>query len=510
MPWRSALPALLVGLIACGGPATLEQTAGSGAPEIPNWPLTVKKLGTFASGVVDAGATDSLAWAPSTDRLLVVDEETPAIRVLDISDPLDPKQTEQMDLSEFGAELVNVVTHSDFVAAALITEEGGSVVFFDDSFQHLSTLNVTGSPEMMVISPDGRTIAVALEAWVAAEPEAEPAGAVALVYPGDDVSTIGDADVAVVSLAALDLSLLNLDELGMDEESARAVLEPETLAFTPDGDQLWVCLQEVNALMALDTAEAQILTAWSLGSQDRSLPGWELDFANDGEINLANLPVRTLYQPDAIQTFATASGEVLIVTANEGEVPDDAVTLAEFDGERGGGFMVSPAASQAAGVPVGFGGRSLSLWQTDGSRVFDSARQFEDVIARETPESFNMTSKGGPESMDELSDSTGPTPESVVVGSLDGRTYAMVGLDGTSGVLVYDLSDPSAPEFERYLVNRDLGLPFDDPEAGDIGPDGLLFISADQSPTGVALLAIGYEVSGTVTVYELRHEAEPA
>jgi len=39
--------------------------------------------------------------------------------------------------------------------------------------------------------------------------------------------------------------------------------------------------------------------------------------------------------------------------------------------------------------------------------------------------------------------------------------------------------------------------------AGDLGPEGFKFISAEQSPTGKPMLAAAHEISGTTALYEI-------
>jgi hypothetical protein len=121
---------------------------------------------------------------------------------------------------------------------------------------------------------------------------------------------------------------------------------------------------------------------------------------------------------------------------------------------------------------------------------------------------FNSNSEEAP-SFDTRSENKGPEPEGVVVGEHLGRTYAFVGLERTGGIVVYDVAQPTSPQFETYVNPRDFSAEYELPDepgdigtAGDVGPEGLAFIPFFLSPNGRALLVAANEVSGT-TVYEL-------
>ena len=85
-----------------------------------------------------------------------------------------------------------------------------------------------------------------------------------------------------------------------------------------------------------------------------------------------------------------------------------------------------------------------------------------------------------------------------------GKRYAFVGLERIGGIMVYDVSVPNSPAFVLYdNSTRDWE---GDPEmgtAGDLGPEGLIVIAAEDSPIGEPLLVVANEVSGTVRVYQL-------
>lgn len=156
-----------------------------------------------------------------------------------------------------------------------------------------------------------------------------------------------------------------------------------------------------------------------------------------------------------------------------------------------------------------YGARSFSIFDEDGQLVWDSGDQFEQRLAELNPDWFN--SDHAERNFDNRSDNKGPEPEGVTLGKISDKTYAFIGLERIGGVMVYDISKPEAPTFVTYVNSRDFSVDTDAVDqkatpdaAGDLGPEGLIFISAEDSPNGKPLLVVGNEVSGTTAVYEIK------
>ncbi len=146
------------------------------------------------------------------------------------------------------------------------------------------------------------------------------------------------------------------------------------------------------------------------------------------------------------------------------------------------------------------GGRSFSIWTTDGQQVYDSGSDFERIVANSNPAFFNASNDD--RAFDSRSDNKGRSRKAVTVGQIGKRTLAFVGLERMGGVMVYDVTTPTSPVFVQYVNNRDFTVdPADAVAAKDLGPEGVIFIDAKDSPTRAPMLVVANEVSGTVTLY---------
>ena len=199
-----------------------------------------------------------------------------------------------------------------------------------------------------------------------------------------------------------------------------------------------------------------------------------------------------------------------------------------------------------------YGARSFSIWREDGTRVYDSGNELERIVgsfaspagptnpyaaplvldgptvpvakSRGCPLSASITTdippattpansnhEEGP-TFDNRSDNKGPEPEGVTLGKVGPGTFAFIGLERAGGIVVYDVSDPAAPRFVQYINPRDFTADYvtagietegNWEDAGDLGPEGLVFVSGEESPTGAPLLIVSNEVSGTTTIYSI-------
>lgn len=344
-----------------------------------------------------------------------------------------------------------------------------------------------------------------------------------LDFGGETLEEQTPDDLAAAGITTLNkVKVTNLPSIGYLPSD-----KPEGLALLDDGR---LAVLNDNDFGLEPGAEAVQLGIISFTGDN----GLDASDRDDG-INITNEPVFGLFLPDAIATIE-ADGQTFYITANEGDDRDDAdsvpfgdavrvkdlgdVTSFGRDGlslderfdpileedEELGRLVISSIDGDLDGDGdldqiFTYGTRSFSIFDELGNLVFDSGDALEQITAAALPDEFNSTNDEN-DSFENRSDNKGPEPEGVAVGVVDGETYAFIGLERIGGVVVYNVSDPTAPEFVQYLNNRDFTGDAEEGTAGDLGAEGLAFISAEDSPTGRPALVVGNEVSGSTTFFD--------
>ena len=454
----------------------------------------------------------------------------------------------------------SLAVHGDLLAVVVEADdkqEQGVLMLFEISEFGLVTYKdyvfVGELPDMVTFTPDGKYALVANEGEPSDDYRIDPEGSVSVVEINDN-GTVGQ--VRRVSFEEFNKGGLRHAELdknvrifGRDATVAQD-LEPEYIAVSADSQTAFVSLQENNAKAIIDIQNAKVLDIVPLGFKDYG--EFTVDVSNkDGGVNLQKWSgVYGMYQPDTIASY-TVDGKTFVVSANEGDARDywyDSMSEKEclesgglkFDDEDGClGFTEevrvkkvdvssdhpnAEKAKSAAGLArlkitntlgdvdndgefeqlFSYGARSFSIWDNEGNLVFDSGDDFERITAELLGANFNNNddeTRG-----DNRSDDKGPEPEALALGEIDGRHYAFIGLERTGGIFMYDITTPDSPEYVRYVHNRDFSVDAEkQPEkSGDLSPEGMAFVPAEDSPTGSPLLVVGHEVSGTTVVYEIR------
>lgn len=513
--------------------------------------LELSAIGSYETGVFDKSAAEIVTYHAASQRLFVVNAQAGAIDVLDIADPSKPTKLYTIA----GQGIANsVAVRADGLGVVALEAEtktaAGSLLFFDataGSATPLGSVKVGSLPDMVTISADGKYAVVANEGEPADDFSSDPEGSISVITLPSTLSTPKQSAVKTATFNEFEaggskkldpqVRVFGPTPHGDDKPVSRN-LEPEYIALSPT--KAYAALQEANAVAEVDLATATVTAIRPLGFKDHSLAGNGLDASDkDGEINIRSFPgLKGAYMPDGINSY-TAGGKTYLVTANEGDarewgdyaegarvkdlgqdglapICEDSPASALSDSKDLGRLNISlESGLNEAGTCyeelVAFGSRSFSIWSTDGKQVFDSGDDFEKITSAANPEFFN--SNHSESNFEGRSDDKGPEPENLTIGTIGERSYAFVGLERVGGVMVYDITNPTASKFVTYFNNRDFAQSVEDGgdlgKAGDLGPEGLAFIPAADSPNGSPMLAIGNEVSGTTTLFEISGSAVP-
>lgn len=416
----------------------------------------------------------------------------------------------------------------------------------------LKKVTVGSLPDGVAFSPDGKYLVVANEGELSTtfySDGIDPEGSISIIpinlgMPSDSATTL---DFKALNVGGSRNSELPKDvRIGRAGASVAQDLEPEFVSISEDSKTAYVTLQENNAVAVVNLETKQISKILALGFKDY---GSKNKLAASDKIapttatppGLNYFPnLYGVYMPDGIASF-TLNGKTYFITANEGDDRDDflrndTLALGTAETKR---FASLTASLDATAFPADkvalwkdntvlgrltlmatdangkygdtdgdgdydrlyvLGGRSFSIWDAStGTQVYDSGEDVERIVYNNaSDDATNGTTLLNAAQMLGRLDNKGPEPESVVVGKVGSDTYAFIGLERASGILMYQITNPAKPKFVQYIRNTTTLAD------GDISPEGLKFIPADKSPTGQALLAVGHEVTGSVAIYQIK------
>lgn len=499
--------------------------------------ITLREASSIRTGSFANGACEIAAYDKTTHKVFVVNGATEQIDVYSIADLHNPQQLASLALPVAGGSPNSVATGAKgLVAVAIeapVKTDPGTVALYDNAGTLLASVQVGALPDMLTFTPNGSQILVANEGEPSDDYTADPEGTVSIITLPKNPAALSAADVRTVLFSAFNGASLDpsIRIYGTGATVAQD-LEPEYIAVDPSSRTAYVTCQENNALAVIDIPTAACTALRGLGFKDHSLPGNTLDASdrdngsNGPAYNPQNWPVLGMFQPDSIEAVRLGNA-VYCVTANEGDARGWAALNEEA---RVGSLTLDPTAFPNASTlkqnaNLGrltvsnrtgdtdddgdfdqlhvFGARSFSIWNAaTGALVYDSGDDFETIIAEKAPW-FHNANNDDNNTFDTRSDNKGPEPEALALGRIGSRVYAFIGMERSGGIMAYDITDPNQPAFVEYTTNRlYFGDPGDD-TAGDLGPEGLEFVPAADSPSKMPLLLVANEVSGSVTVYEI-------
>ncbi|MEM5017633.1 choice-of-anchor I family protein [Metabacillus indicus] len=504
--------------------------------------LQLEKIGNFSTGMTDkdGGVAEIVKYNSDNRKFYVINGKQQTIDIVSLAKLASGKKQElikEKSLDVAGAvnsttfqygdvTSIDIHTKKNIIAVAIQEADytkRGKIAVLDYEGNLLKTFDAGVQPDMVKISENGR--------YIVSADEGEPREGLEKGINPEGSVTIADLKSGSVKRTLFHDKNVIDDTVHIRNHGTKADavrdFEPEYIALDENGSTAYVTLQENNAIAAVDLKEGKVKSVKSLGYKDHSLPGNELDAARNDQIELERLPVLGAYMPDSV-AYMKIKGKEYLVTANEGDATEweefenisdfkDVKNSISLDSSLFKGMSEAKAeetfqymkksgkfdkleilTDRGTDAVYTLGGRSFSVWKPDTMElVYDSGSDFETVTSERYPDVFNWSNDDT--AFEKRSAKKGPEPEDVKIGKIGKDVYAFIGLERIGGVMAYNVSNPASPEFANYFNTRDFSAAI----AGDVSPEGLEFISAKNSPTGKAMVLVGNEVSGTVSVNEI-------
>lgn len=496
---------------------------------VPSGQIQLNYVGSFDPSGNNNSSTEIVVHDPASQKLFTISSITDVFDIIDFTNPNALSVVRTVNMAPYGG-ITSIAVKNGIIATASPNadpQQNGSVVFFDINGNFLKQVTVGALPDMITFTPDGTKVITANEGEPNDAYTTDPEGTISIIDISGGIGNLTQSNVTTLNFNSFDSQTVALMATGLRKVRTNNTLsqdlEPEYVTVSSDSQKAWVTLQENNAIAEINLATKAITGIWGLGKKDMSLPGNGFDASdNNGEVLIANWPVKAYYIPDAVQNYKIGTTNY-IVTANEGDEKDlsgyserttvgantytlDPVLFPQASVLRAshnlGRFRVSSATGNTDADSEfeeisALGARSFSIFNADTKQlVYDSGDRFERYIFAKHPLIFNADNESN--GVKNRSRAKGPEPEGVALGTINGQTYAFITLERTGGVMVYNITDPNNPTFTDYKHSRSTSA-----YGGDNGPEGITYIAPGNTTTGKGYVIIANEISGTLSLYEV-------
>ena len=516
--------------------------------------VKITEISSITSGDGE-GSAEIGTFHAASKRIFATNGVKNTIDIFDISDVANPKKVGSVSLSPYGNDVTSVAAGRDvvvavvnvadkFSATGVPTTTNGKIVVFDTNGKVLSSPDVLGVlPDSVSFAPDGTTALVAIEGQPVCAKD-DPATA---AKEDTDYSKASDpvGGVTVVDLsnpAAPVLRFAGFDQFTVAAMKAKGIavspvvnnvskdFEPEFVSAV-DNTYAFVTIQEANAIGKLNIRTAtfeNVTRAFESKLESVARDTSDRD-AGAGPRNYKRVVGAS--QPDAIAAFKSGAGQYY-VTANEGDAreytclnDDLRASALKVDPRRfpdWKAWSANAALGRAKVNPTNGdldgdgdidnihlrGTNSMTIYRS-GSVFWDSGELLDQIQTQ----AFGVANINGSHSLSsdkstmnyvgqDRSDDKGAEPEGVAVGMVGDRRIAVLGLERMTALAIFDITDPKKPIFQEWLQM----LPTKATPAKDVkhwSPEGIVFVPADKSPSGKALIITSYELSGSLSIHQI-------
>lgn len=371
--------------------------------------------------------------ANSTDGNTLIYSNSPqgTVGFVDITDPSNPQPLGEVNVD---GEPTSVIVKGNYALVAVNTSESfvnpsGELLAVDISSQVIvNRWDLGGQPDSIALSPDGNYAVIAIE-----NERDEDLGDGGLPQlPAGFVVIVDTSSNNLIDWTPSVVPVTGLEGLTVPEDP-----EPEFVDISSDNIAA-ITLQENNAIVLIDLATATVIRSFSTGSVNLT----NIDTVEDDIINQTSSLNNVPREPDGI----TFIGTQYIATADEGD----------WNG----------------------GSRGFTIYDLEGNIVYTSGNELEHIVASigHYPEA--------------RSENKGNESENIEYATYNGTDYLFINSERSSVVFVYNVNDPTNPQFVQVLP---AGVA---PEGGKAIPERNLFVAASEADSR------GDVIRSVINIYE--------